>query len=61
MTVSTANWPINIVDTATSSSDLVRAAANAGAPEGTGFLVGTQSAGRGRRGRPLLGGGDGRP
>ncbi len=52
MTVSTANWPINIVDTATSSSDLVRAAANAGAPEGTGFLVGTQSAGRGRRGRP---------
>lgn len=51
LTVSTANWPINIVDTATSSSDLVRGAAAAGAPEGTGFLVGVQSAGRGRRGR----------
>ena len=51
MTVSTADWPITVVETATSSSDLVRAAAADGAAEGTGFLVGTQTAGRGRRGR----------
>ena len=51
MTVSTADWPITVVETATSSSDLARAAAADGAAEGTGFLVGTQTAGRGRRGR----------
>jgi len=51
LTVFTAKWPISFVETATSSSDLVRIAAAQGAPEGTGFLVGRQTAGRGRRGR----------
>jgi len=45
-----SNWSITAVDTASSSSDLVRNAAASGAPEGTGIIVATQSAGRGRRG-----------
>jgi len=44
------DWPINWVESATSSSDLVREAAAAGAASGTGFLVGEQTQGRGRRG-----------
>ena len=51
MTVSIGDWPITFVETATSSSDLVRVAAANGAAEGTGFLVGRQTKGRGRRGR----------
>jgi len=41
---------ITIVDSATSSSDLVWAAAAQDAPSGTAFLVREQTAGRGRRG-----------
>ncbi len=51
MTFSDTDWPIHFVETATSSSDLVRMAAANGALEGTGFLVGTQTEGRGRLGR----------
>jgi BirA family biotin operon repressor/biotin-[acetyl-CoA-carboxylase] ligase len=47
---SSADWVITRVEAATSSSDLVRHAASLDAPEGTGFLVDTQTAGRGRRG-----------
>ena len=38
------------IDVATSSSDLAWQAAGSGAPAGTAFLVGEQTAGRGRRG-----------
>ncbi|MGB0803633.1 MAG: biotin--[acetyl-CoA-carboxylase] ligase, partial [Candidatus Puniceispirillaceae bacterium] len=38
------------IDVATSSSDLAWQAAAEGAPAGTAFLVGEQTAGRGRRG-----------
>jgi len=41
---------LTCVDVATSSSDLVWQAAADGAPAGTAFLVGEQTAGRGRRG-----------
>lgn len=41
---------ITAVDIATSSSDLAWQAAADGAPSGSGFLVGEQTAGRGRRG-----------
>ena len=45
-----ADWPIHWVESATSSSDLVREAVADGATSGTGFLVGEQTQGRGRRG-----------
>jgi len=45
-----ADWSIESVEQASSSSDLARAAAEQGAPTGTGFLVARQTAGRGRRG-----------
>lgn len=45
-----ASLHLTCVDIATSSSDLVWQAAVAGAPSGTAFLVGEQTAGRGRRG-----------
>lgn len=41
---------LNSVDVASSSSDLAWQAAAEGAPSGTAFLVGEQTAGRGRRG-----------
>lgn len=41
---------LTAVDVATSSSDLAWQAASEGAPSGTAFLVGEQTAGRGRRG-----------
>ena len=46
----TGGAAITIVDSATSSSDLVWAAAAQDAPSGTAFLVREQTAGRGRRG-----------
>lgn len=45
-----ARLHLTSVDVATSSSDLVWRAAADGAPSGTAFLVGEQTAGRGRRG-----------
>lgn len=45
-----SNWSITTFPTATSSSDIVKQAADEGAPEGTAFLVLEQTAGRGRRG-----------
>ena len=45
-----ATLALTSVDVATSSSDLVWQAAADGAPAGTAFLVGEQTAGRGRRG-----------
>ena len=47
-------WTFSTADVAESSSDLARKAALDGAPTGTGFLVGEQTAGRGRRGRTWL-------
>jgi len=45
-----ARLHLTCVDVATSSSDLAWQAAADGAPSGTAFLVGEQTAGRGRRG-----------
>lgn len=45
-----SNWSITTFPTATSSSDMVKQAADKGAVEGTGILVLEQTAGRGRRG-----------
>ena len=45
-----AKLRLTSVDVATSSSDLAWQAASEGAPAGTAFLVGEQTAGRGRRG-----------
>lgn len=45
-----ATLALTSVDVATSSSDLAWKAAAEGAPAGTAFLVGEQTAGRGRRG-----------
>lgn len=52
--VTSVAWTFSIADIAESSSDLARKAALDGAPTGTGFLVGEQTAGRGRRGRAWL-------
>lgn len=52
--VTSAAWTFSTADVAKSSSDLARKAALDGAPTGTGFLVGTQTAGRGRRGRTWI-------
>lgn len=52
--VTSEAWTFSTVDVAKSSSDLAHKAALEGAPSGTGFLVGEQTAGRGRRGRAWL-------
>jgi BirA family biotin operon repressor/biotin-[acetyl-CoA-carboxylase] ligase len=45
------DWSLEVVPSATSTSDLARQAAAAGAPAYSGFLALEQTAGRGRRGR----------
>ena len=52
--VTSVAWTFSTADVAESSSDLAHKAALDGAPTGTGFLVGEQTAGRGRRGRTWL-------
>lgn len=52
--VTSAAWTFSTADVAESSSDLAYKAALDGASTGTGFLVGEQTAGRGRRGRTWL-------
>ena len=44
-------WTLSCQDRGTSTSDLAKAAALEGAPVGSAFLLGEQTAGRGRRGR----------
>ncbi len=44
-------WTLSYEDRGTSTSDLARAAAFEGAPAGSAFLLGEQTAGRGRHGR----------
>ena len=44
-------WTLSCRDTGTSTSDLAKAAAGAGAPAGSAFLLAEQTAGRGRQGR----------
>ena len=44
-------WTLLCQDRGTSTSDLAKAAALQGAPAGSAFLLGEQTAGRGRRGR----------
>lgn len=44
-------WTLSCQDTGTSTSDLARAAADAGAPSGSSFLLHEQTSGRGRQGR----------
>ena len=44
-------WTLLCQDTGTSTSDLAKAAADAGAPAGSAFLLAEQTAGRGRQGR----------
>ena len=44
-------WTLSCQDTGTSTSDLAKAAAGAGAPAGSAFLLAEQTAGRGRQGR----------
>ncbi len=44
-------WTISCHDTGTSTSDLAKAAAREGASAGSAFLLGEQTAGRGRQGR----------
>ena len=44
-------WTLSCQDTGTSTSDLARAAARAGLPAGSAFLLIEQTAGRGRQGR----------
>lgn len=45
-------WTLLCQDRGTSTSDLAKAAARDGAPAGSAFLLGEQTAGRGRQGRP---------
>ena len=45
-----SDWSITTLPSASSSSDILKQAAQNGAPEGTGVLVLEQTAGRGRRG-----------
>ena len=47
-------WSLEVVPSATSTSDLARQAAAAGAPAYSAFLALEQTAGRGRRGRPWV-------
>ena len=44
-------WTLSCQDRGTSTSDLAKAAAREGAPAGSAFLLGEQTAGRGRQGR----------
>ena len=44
-------WTLSCQDIGTSTSDLAKAAAREGAPAGSAFLLGEQTAGRGRLGR----------
>ena len=44
-------WTLSCQDSGTSTSDLAKAAALEGAPVGSAFLLGEQTAGRGRQGR----------
>ena len=44
-------WTLSCQDKGTSTSDLAKAAAREGAPAGSAFLLGEQTAGRGRQGR----------
>jgi len=44
-------WTLSCQDTGTSTSDLAKVAAGAGAPAGSAFLLAEQTAGRGRQGR----------
>ena len=44
-------WTLSCQDTGTSTSDLAKAAAGAGAPAGSAFLLAEQTDGRGRQGR----------
>ena len=44
-------WTLSCQDMGTSTSDLAKAAALEGAPSGSAFLLGEQTAGRGRQGR----------
>jgi BirA family biotin operon repressor/biotin-[acetyl-CoA-carboxylase] ligase len=50
------DWSLEVVPSATSTSDLARQAATAGAPAYSAFLALEQTAGRGRRGRPWVSG-----
>ena len=47
-------WTLSCQDKGTSTSDLAKAAALDGAPAGSAFLLGEQTAGRGRQGRKWL-------
>jgi BirA family biotin operon repressor/biotin-[acetyl-CoA-carboxylase] ligase len=44
-------WTLSCQDKGTSTSDLAKAAAREGAPAGSAFMLGEQTAGRGRQGR----------
>ena len=44
-------WTLSCQDRGTSTSDLAKAAAREGAPAGSAFMLGEQTAGRGRQGR----------
>ena len=44
-------WTLSCQDRGTSTSDLARAAVREGAPAGSAFMLGEQTAGRGRQGR----------
>ena len=44
-------WTLSCQDSGTSTSDLAKAAVREGAPAGSAFLLGEQTAGRGRHGR----------
>ena len=44
-------WTLSCQDKGTSTSDLAKAAARGGAPAGSAFMLGEQTAGRGRQGR----------
>ena len=49
--VDSSTWTLSCQDSGSSTSDLAKAAAWAGAPSGSAFLLHEQTAGRGRRGR----------
>ena len=50
------DWSLEVMPSATSTSDIARQAARAGAPGYNAFLALEQTAGRGRRGRPWVSG-----
>ena len=49
-----ADFRVQVYDTVTSTNDLLREAAEASAPEFTAILAKSQTAGRGRQGRPFF-------